>query len=261
MGTEKALKMVERDARALVRYRTWAGRFFQGGATGCGCSIALIVFLLCGGALGHAYQKPTGDEIQSSASSAVGIAAVGVFLLLLGLGFGGVANVMYSMRKRRVLAHARQEVVEYLIQHVADGLVRPLWGVMKVLGDIGDETAAAALLIALQDPSKKARVAAAEALDKLGCPPDRGDPRRADYLLAREEWDKLEELGERALESLIRALGDKDTAICKKAAETLGKIGNEDAIPALNQATAHSDKGVKNTARTALARIETTRKR
>ena len=126
---------------------------------------------------------------------------------------------------------------------------------MRVLGDLGEKEAAATLVNTLQNPDKKARKAAAMALDKLNLAPAREHASRADYLLAKDEWNRLDEIGARALDALIRALNYKDRNTCRKAAEALGKIQAQNAVPALEEAMSHPDKGVQKAARVALERI------
>jgi len=67
--------------------------------------------------------------------------------------------------------------------------------------------------------------------------------------------EALREIGEPAVEPLIKALGDSDEYVRKKAAEALGKIGDARAVKPLIKALGDSDMGVRENAAWALGEI------
>jgi len=102
-----------------------------------------------------------------------------------------------------------QRVVEPLCRALDD----PEWYVrsyvVSALGIIGDRRAVGPLAYALQDTDSGVRFAAVMALANMGEP---------------------------AVEPLIRALGDEEYTVRKEAAESLGKIGDQRALDPLNYA-------------------------
>jgi hypothetical protein len=177
--------------------------------------------------------------------------------------------------------------------------------VVKVLGDIGDLRTVEPLIKVLQYhestnprssghtaygfPPKKVRKGAADALDKLSWKPET-DEQRASYLIAKEDWDALVELGETAakplveamkwddgdligygtsgeggieetltriddsaVEVLTEALTDEYIKVRKTAAEVLGKIGDARAVEPLIEAL--EDEEVRKHATRALGEI------
>ena len=67
----------------------------------------------------------------------------------------------------------------------------------------------------------------------LGWVPE-SDEQKATYLIGVEDWQSLFELGEPAVEPLIKALcTDSETSVCSSAAEALGEIGDARAVKPL----------------------------
>jgi HEAT repeat protein len=97
-------------------------------------------------------------------------------------------------------------------------------GVAKSLGMIGDTRAVEPLITMLRDGIINVRLIAADALDKIGWKPDRGE-KEAWYWFARRELMKCAEIGALAIEPLITALKDTDMNIRTAAADALDKIG------------------------------------
>lgn len=116
------------------------------------------------------------------------------------------------------------------------------------------------LIKALKDKDEDVRWEAADALDKLHWRPS-DDSEKTLYLLAKQEWDALVELGQLAVEPLIQALEDEDELnIGKNAIEALGEIGDARAVEPLTQllhenSSFVSAKSVRDTVEVALARI------
>lgn len=126
------------------------------------------------------------------------------------------------------------------------------WGVRQhaaaALGMIGDTRAVKPLTAAFKDSKKVVRKAAAEALKKIGLTAD--PEAQAWYLVALEEWDRVVDLGEVALEPLIIAL--KEGEVC--AARAMGEIGDARAAEPL-AAALKGDYYVRKAAAEALGKI------
>jgi HEAT repeat protein len=92
------------------------------------------------------------------------------------------------------------------------------------LGNIGDTRAVEPLIKALGDKNSDVRRCAAKVLDKLGWKP-KTDGQKAAYLISNAAWGTLVELGEAAVEPLIKALGAEDEDVRKSATGVLDKLG------------------------------------
>jgi len=150
--------------------------------------------------------------------------------------------------------------VEPLIQALKDEHEDVRGEAADALGEIGDARAVEPLIQALKDEHEDVRGEAADALDKLHWRPS-DDSEKTLYLLAKQEWDALVELGQLAVEPLIQALEDEDELnIGKNAIEALGEIGDARAVEPLTQllhenSSFVSAKSVRDTVEVALARI------
>jgi HEAT repeat protein len=91
------------------------------------------------------------------------------------------------------------------------------------LGQIGDSGAVDPLVVALMDAHKDVRVAAADALEKIGWQPGQDEPGAA-YWVIKEKWDKCVELGLPAIPALIAALDSDGRTIRQSAAGALLQI-------------------------------------
>jgi HEAT repeat protein len=98
------------------------------------------------------------------------------------------------------------------------------------------------LLDALVDDSKPIRQGALAALEGHGYAP-RPDALGARYWIAKQQWDKVVEIGWAAVEPLIAAVADDDLAA--GAAGALGRIGDARALPALLPLVAHANEAVR----------------
>lgn len=105
-----------------------------------------------------------------------------------------------------------------------------------------DARAVKLLIQALKDKEHDVQKGAAKILDKLGWKPG-DDKEKAQYLIAKQEWDELAKLGEPAIEPLIQAL--KDDYILSDAARALGAIRNARAVEPLNQALKDNNSNYK----------------
>ena len=97
------------------------------------------------------------------------------------------------------------------------------------------------------------------ALDKLGWVP-KDDAEKAYYLIAKKNWKELLNIGESAMEPLIKALKDKDWQARNVAALRLAAIGDERAIEPLTQALRDENMAVRSGASAALAFIRARKK-
>lgn len=91
---------------------------------------------------------------------------------------------------------------------------------ISILGDMRDKRAIEPLIKALGDRDKKVREKAIEVLKNLGWKP-RNDTEKAYYLIAKQKWSKVVEIGEPAVIPLIQALNDRDAKVRRMAAEAL----------------------------------------
>jgi len=94
------------------------------------------------------------------------------------------------------------------------------------------EPAARILPAALTDTHFRVRAGVADALDRLGWSPAEGEE-TAVYLIAKERWSDLVRMRAVAVEPLITVLEDHDDSIRRRAAMTLGEIGDPRAVRGL----------------------------
>ena len=112
------------------------------------------------------------------------------------------------------------------------------WDVLKLatvaMGKIGGERIEEALIATLKDKDANVRRLAAEALEQIGIPADL--QLQAWYRVAKREWELAIDLGDIAVEPLIFVLIHEKSRedVRKSAAETLQKIGSDQAMKALD---------------------------
>ncbi|MFY9131891.1 MAG: HEAT repeat domain-containing protein [Candidatus Methanoculleus thermohydrogenotrophicum] len=133
---------------------------------------------------------------------------------------------------------------------------------VEALGEMGDSRAKPVLVEALNNPSHRVRMEAAWALDRLGWIPQ-SDLQRAEYLIAKEQWNELIHMGRAAIPSLIRALETEYSGVRIGASEALRQLG-QPALAALHLEAGSVDPARQQRARNAIAYIrrrqeETTR--
>ncbi len=124
---------------------------------------------------------------------------------------------------------------------------------VEALGEMGDDRARPALVEALNDPHHQVRMEAAWALGRLGWIPQ-SDLERAEYLIAREQWNELVRMGRAAIPPLIRALEVEYSGVRTGASEALRQLG-QPALGALNAETASKNPARQQRAQTALEYI------
>jgi HEAT repeats len=182
-------------------------------------------------------------DVQWQASSA-----------LAGLGTEGMNHLLSALNSRykdtrlgviEALGEIRDpQAVEPLIGLLGDKDNEVRWEAALALGEIADPRALGPLEGALRDPDRYVRYGSAIALEKMGWSPD--SPVDLAFLLAgKQEWDALAYMGKDAIPSLDCAAKDNDKAVRLMAVRTLGRIGEEKAIPALYRAIRDPDDQVR----------------
>ena len=102
---------------------------------------------------------------------------------------------------------------------------------VETLGNIKDKAAVEPLVGLLGDRDDEVRKAATKALHKLGWEPS-GSAKRIKYYAARGDWDKLVDLGEKSVKTLVRLLNDREglTEENWRIIRALGEIGDSRAV-------------------------------
>ena len=182
-------------------------------------------------------------DIQWQASSA-----------LAGLGTEGMDHLLAALHSRN--KHTRLGVIEALGEIRDPRAVDPLigllgdndnevrWEAALALGEIADPRAFGPLEATLRDPDRYVRHGSAIALEKMGWSPD-SPVDRAFLLAGKQEWNALAYIGKDAIPSLDYASKDKDKSVRLMAVRTLGRIGEEKAIPLLYRAIRDPDDQVR----------------
>jgi HEAT repeat protein len=150
--------------------------------------------------------------------------------------------------------------INYLIEALKDGSLKVRDSVAEAIGNMGSasvkplisslgdwdkdvqairksltligSSAIQPLISALSSRKQKVSAAAAKVLENLGWQPP-NDKTGAEYYIAKKQWIKTVEIGGPAVEPLIRALSDPDVWIRVGAAESLGNIGDGQAVAPL----------------------------
>jgi len=145
-----------------------------------------------------------------------------------------------------------KRAVEPLIQALKDNIDvqrRAAWALRKI-----GEPAVEPLIQALKDEDWYVRWRAAWALDEMGWEPG-DDTEKVYYLIAKQEWSELPELGEPAVEPLIQALKDEYSDVRESAAEALAKIGEPAVEPLIQALKKYINSDVRMRAARALGKI------
>jgi hypothetical protein len=100
------------------------------------------------------------------------------------------------------------------------------------LGEIRDLRAIDPLRAALHDTDRYVRYGAAVALEKMGWSPKNAEE-YAFLLAGKQDWKALSMLGTPAVQALSLAAKDLEKSVRVSAIRTLGRIGDEKAIPAI----------------------------
>ncbi|HAD05390.1 MAG: hypothetical protein A2005_12715 [Desulfuromonadales bacterium GWC2_61_20] len=157
-----------------------------------------------------------------------------------------------------ILVAQGRAAVPYLVEelHCSDHDVRKF--VLDILGEIGDDSATAAMVATLADPDGNVRAAAAENLGKLrsaAAVPALLDALDGPDLLQR--FTILEALGQIGVKvPSLRLLPLNQNRLLRKALfDCLGKIGDEDAIPILTAGLRDDMRNAREAAAMALSRL------
>ena len=94
------------------------------------------------------------------------------------------------------------------------------------------ESSVEGLIVCLEDNDKNVRKYAAEALDKIGYTTF-SDNEKIIYLIAKQNWEILIQIGKSAVAPLINCLMDKNDNVRQSAASALGNIGDSLAVEPL----------------------------
>ncbi|MBN1194497.1 MAG: HEAT repeat domain-containing protein [Methanomicrobiaceae archaeon] len=121
-------------------------------------------------------------------------------------------------------------------------------------GELGDKHALSNLVAVLVDSYPQVRMEAAWALDRLGWKPATAR-QQIQYLIAKEQWNELANLGKPAIQPLIEVLQEAHSGVRLGAVEALRKIGKP-AHEALQAALSVQDAGRKDSARRAISSIQ-----
>ena len=118
------------------------------------------------------------------------------------------------------------------------------WASALALSRFGNDAPLLPLITAMRDPDKYVRKGAAEALDTLGW--ERDDVRlEVYYYIARQEWARLEILGEPVVAPLLEYLHDPDPLVRRNVVHTLGELHTPAASSACSSALKDPDKRVR----------------
>jgi HEAT repeat protein len=126
--------------------------------------------------------------------------------------------------------------------------------IFRALGKVGDLDSLELALKALLSENRDVRNSAAKALESLNWTP-KDDVEKAQYLIAKEDWNQLVNMGELAVEPLVSALGYD--SVRSEIAETLGKREDRRAIEPLNKLLATEEHSwIRNSLLNALEKIK-----
>ena len=141
--------------------------------------------------------------------------------------------------------------VESLIKALGDSEGYARGAAAEALGKLGDARAVEPLIKSLGDHDKDVRKAAAAALRALG------EPQWSE--LVKGDYDDFGRLGEskdaRAVEPLLKALGDREGSVRRASAEALGKLGDVRAVEPLIKALGDGEGSVRLAAAEALSTL------
>lgn len=140
-----------------------------------------------------------------------------------------------------------------LIKAMADPQVNVRVRAAEALGEMGNDQAKPPLVEALNDPFHQVRMEAAWALDRLDWIPQ-SDLARAEYLIAREQWNELIRMGRPAVQPLVRALEVEYSGVRTGASEALRQLG-QPALDALSAAMQSENPGLREQAEITLEYI------
>lgn len=164
--------------------------------------------------LGHPNIGPIAADILTT----IGAASVNALVLAL-----GSADPLTRQRSGDILVSFGDMAVGSLIEALGHSNDTLRLEAANTLTRIG-KPAIDDLTTALLDVHYAVRLGAAEVLGRIGWVPET-ESETVHYLIAKEQWASVAELGPIAVEPLVKALDDPDSAVQMGAARALGMIG------------------------------------
>jgi len=122
------------------------------------------------------------------------------------------------------------------------------------LGGMGDKRAVEPLILCLENDEYSIHRTAANALVNLGWKP-RNDTEKVRFLIAQEDWKKVVELREVAIEPLLSTLKKEKYSDRRYAAMALGEIGGEKVVDPLINLLKDNDQSIREVAAWRLGEI------
>ena len=150
------------------------------------------------------------------------------------------------------------EALHYEILHGTNVTKRR--GIIKVLGNIGNNDAVPCLLEALHDQNRSVRWDTAQALGEIGdataVPGLLEALHDQEHIMRYSTATALGQIGDTtAVPALIEALHDQNRSVRRSAAEALGQIGDATAVPGLLEALHDEESVVRTSVAKALVKI------
>ncbi len=121
------------------------------------------------------------------------------------------------------------------------------------LGKIGDTRAVRPLISVLKSEKRDDRMAAIDALERIGWQPDKSVS-GAIFWICKREWERCIEMGSVAIKPLINVIKDSDDMVRNAAVDVLVKIGDPSVEP-LIAALKKKDRNIRKIAAEALGKI------
>jgi len=147
----------------------------------------------------------------------------------------------WEVRKKSVEALGKikdEKAIPPLIASLNDRDHDVRFGASRALQQIG-RPAIEPLVTALKDRASIVRKGAATTLNTIGWRPVNGEE-RITFLLAQQNWDELQAIGAAAVQPLVEALEDADSAVRRGAAGALKRIGAPSIEPLVTVLTSRN---------------------
>lgn len=146
-----------------------------------------------------------------------------------------------------------------IVRCLADSNTDVVMAAIYVLGRLGDTSAVPTIRPLLSHSEYGIRLRAAESLETLHAIPSDPDE-KADFYIARNEWDNLIKVRKAAIRPLVRVLQDNNFLVRQKAAGMLGYLKDPQAVlPLIDLLRNDDDVNVRMEAASALRDIGDTR--
>jgi HEAT repeat protein len=172
---------------------------------------------------------------------------------ILTLIFAGIVLISGCINEESIDDMKTKKDVNNLIEKLDSYSRDDRIGASRALGEVGDKNATTSLVRALYDKDMEVRREAANALEKLNWTTE-NNAEYAYYLIIKERWDELINLGDTAIEPMIEFLKYEEVNdSLKRYLENKG----EPAIKPLIQALKGNDENTRNAAAEILVKIGT----